>query len=815
MDTIKTIKEVFKKIGVSTPAAVPFVGPVYAQLLSQFSSEKHKRHLTELLTALTELKKEFERPSKTSSKQLQSMGFTTKETIDEEIRLLEAIKTLRPVFSSPSDEFQFLIERNFLYKFDCSDSPDYLRLLSTDFNDLFFSFFNSSDCTCIIGRRGVGKTFNCLLISNKLEKEGHKVHYSSVKKAELSEKMLSELADVVTKDFVFIIDDCQANTEKAETILKILINSKKNTERPKLILLIRNDGLSIDDIRDLIGEEIPILEFKKRFVDLRFLTELFFRKIKITKKLDDFLSSLEKSDLSRTLFEYKNMEFWNRFFKQVEHSGEIKITEEEFYKSAYKYFADKESHLIRCKDILVRFLPYFKNDLSIMRRYIGNSIQSYSDQYQTLIDRRVINVEPQDWGDSSEIFIAPKLHSTEAEILQLVLQKYEGSVIDEKGMLIDYMSSYPANLYELITPFYFYGSETLEELCKDPLFVSLVRKYFRERELGKRLDRVVKAFSKIEPQSKETLIDDEVIDSLAEKLNKRERYIVSKLYLFLAIYKLSPLRAYQLFKKFNSKILIDDFNNDPRGIYSFVKFMEVFKNIYYYADQDVKADIINKIKRILDGCFEQFVKKFEESAYFSQFHWFLKRLDGMKLSDYFLGKIPAVTIVDWIKCKDTRINELRFVFKTARFISAEINGVTVNLYHGYFKNAINYEDAKRIFSNRRSKLYDITITSAFSHEILANYLYQYSSEESFAQKVLAENNLYTINESISLVETNAKLSNEQKKFVVGKIIGNTPFSERLFKETVKAARKIGKEIDINLEKERFLSYREKYACDFA
>lgn len=738
----------------------------------------------------------------------------TTESLEEAINKNQKITKLTSVFSVADSKFEHLIERNFLYRFDGSDSPDYLRLLSTDFKNLFFSFFNSNDFVCIEGRKGVGKTFNCLLISRILLQEEYKVYYSSVKNAVLSEGIFSELTGLVNKDFVFIIDDCQASTEKTEAILERLSSLKKGIERPKLVFLIRNDGLNIEDIKDILGEKVPILKFKERFIDLKFLAELFFRKINLTEKLDDFLSLLEKSDLSKALFRYKNMEFWNMYFKQVENIREIKIREEDFYKSAYKYFSEKEPYLIQCKDILGTFCTFFKNEVPILRSYVEDIIETYQDQYQSLLDHGVITLEPQDWGDSSDIFIETRLHSTEAEILQSVFKKYEGFAIDEKAILTDYMSRYSSNMYELITPFYFYEPEILEELCTDELFISEIKTYLKVKELGKQLDRVVKTFSKLEPKLRDKLVDEEVIYSLAEKLNGKEYHIKRKLYLFRAMHKLSPSKAYELYKTLDYEILVDDFNSDPRGMSSFVKFMEVFKNIYYYSNEDEKSHVINTVKSILDGCSEQFIKKFEKLYSFGHFHWFLKRLDPMKLCEYFLMKISPAKIIEWIKHKDVRINELRFVFKHARSMQVRTDGTKEELY-SYFRRSLDYENVRRIFINKRSKLYDIAITSKFSYEILGNYLYQYCSEDNFAEKVSTENSLYIINESISLVESNLGLSEEQKGHIICRIIDNTSFGERLLKETAKAAKRLGKKLDIHEEKERFLNYKEKYRGYFA
>ncbi len=156
---------------------------------------------------------------------------------------------------------------------------------------------------------------------------------------------------------------------------------------------------------------------------------------------------------------------------------------------------------------------------------------------------------------------------------------------------------------------------------------------------------------------------------------------------------------------------------------------------------------------------------------------------------------------------NTRINELRYVFKIARFTFLEIDGTARNLYHDYFKNSLDYDDVKRMF--KRSKLYDIAITSKFSYEILANYFYQYSCENDFMEEG-SKNNLYLINESIELTETNSGLTDIQKHFIISRIIDGCNFGGELLNISIKEAKKRGKIIDIDYEKQRFFDFRNKY-----
>ncbi len=746
--------------------------------------------------------------------------------IEEERDRKQKAEKLNYIFDLLDNKFKSKIKGNFLYKYDHSDNTDYLQLLSDDFRNLFFNLFYKHDSMCITGKRGAGKTFNCLLIGKKLQQEGYKVYYSSIEKAVLSDRIFIELKGLIDKNHVFIIDDCQNDLVKTEQILERANSIRNPTERPKLIFLTR--PLDWKEMKEEFGEKFPVIEFKERYTDIKFLAELFFYKINSPEKLNDFLSLSEKNDISRALFRYKNMEFWNIFFNSIADNSKINMNIEDFYKNAYNFFSNpkKEQYLIKFKDTLPKLMPFFTNGMPVIRDYAENTLNISNAQIETLRNEGLIEFSAldwdKDWKNNSAIFIISKIHPTKAEILQILFRKYENIITNDEIMLTEYANIYYENLYRIIIPFYFHDPDRLKALCNNDGFILVLKKYFKERHLGKELDRVIKTLSNVNLNLIliDKIFDDDVMNHFVKECNNSKTFITGKLYLFRAIYKLSPLKAYELYENFDKELFINNFNTNPEdsGLTSLAKFMEIFKNIYYFVDENNKAQIVDDIKKILNGCSEKFIQRFEKHDYFTQFNWFLKRLDGIKLNpnskaslaNYFITKIPPTKMVEWIKNKDISVVELRYIFKIARFTFIRIDGTQKNLYHDYFKSMFDYNVAQKIFDNKRSKLYGLAITSKFSHEILSNYFYIYSHENSFDEMVSSEMNLYRINESLELVECNVGLSYEQKSFIIQKILKNCNFGKQMFKETIKSSKELGKEINIDLEKRRFLNFEDKY-----
>ena len=745
-------------------------------------------------------------------------------TIEEERERKKKVDKLNYIFDLLDDKLNSKIKGNFLYKYDHSANPDYLQLLSDDFRNLFFSFFYKHDSVCIAGKRGAGKTFNCLLIGKKLQQEGYKVYYSSVEKADLSDRVFIELRGLIDKNYVFIIDDCQNDLVKTEQIFERANNIKNPAEKPKLIFLTR--PLDRQEMKEEFGENFPVIEFKERFTDIKFLAELFFYKINSPEKLNDFLLLLEKNDISKALYRYNNMEFWNIFFNSISDNSKINMNIEDFYKNAYTFFSKpkNDQDLIKFKNILPKLLPFFINGMSVIRDYVENTLHITDAQIETLRNEGVIEYSALDWNISgkngSAIFIISKIHPTKAEILQIIFNKYENIIIDDEAIFAEYAKTNYNNLYRIIMPIYFQNPNRLAELCNDDDFILVLKNYFKKRNLGKETDRIIKVFSNLDLTSIDKIFDDDVMSEFAKKCNNSKTFITAKLYLFRAMLKLSPLKAHKLYKDFDKGDFINMFNDNPEdsGLYSLAKFMEVFKNIYYNADENNKAQIIDDVKKILDGCSEKFIQRFDKHDFFTQFNWFLKRLDGIKfqldskpsLANYFITRIPPPKMVEWIKNKNISVGELRFTFKIARFTFIEIDGTRKNLYHDYFKSIFDYNVAQKIFDNKRSKLYGLAITSKFSYELLSNYFYLYSHEKSFEGKVSAEMNLYRINESMDLIESNEGLSYEQKSFIIRKIIQNCNFGKKMFKESIRNAKNIGKAINIESEVRKFINFKNKY-----
>ncbi len=716
------------------------------------------------------------------------------------------------------EKFNAVIKGNFLYNFN-SEQTDYLELLSSDFKNLFFSFFNRNEQICILGKRGIGKTFNSLLISKKLKEEGYKAFHVSLR--EISNDNIKEIlkSQIINNKFVFILDDCQDNVEKANSIFLIVNRIKNAIARPKLVFLFRTERSNryiTDEIKELFSDAVPFLVFKEKYINFEHLLRLFFSKINKSEMSDTFLSELRENDISNSLFRYRNMELWNIFFKSVEFSGEFSLKEDDFFESTFNYFSKTEPYLITSQDILIKLLPFAKNEICILTDYLDDIIQkdpTLQSQFDNLVKENVFSYQALTWANKSAQFVITTMHSTKAEVIELLLNKYSGLTEPEEVRVLEYLTKYPYHLYYIITPIHFTSPEILKKLLANDSFVYQVKKYFLLNYLGKRLDRVLKTFSSYKGHSIERLIDDEVLDSFADKVHNKEfnYFLVNKFYLFHSLYTFSPQKAYELFKKIDIRILADDFNNDPKGRYSFVKFMEVFKNIYYYADEDEKNEIQNTIKELLNICSPKLIEKLDKDDYFTQFHWFLKRLDGMKLAAYFLEhNISPFKILEWIKNKDVRINELRFVFKNARFITLNGGENQESLYE-FFRKNLEHQDIIRIFENPRSRLYDMAITSKFGHEILAEYFYKYSFDSSFTEKVSVENNLYRINESIELIETNSSLPKNQISSIVRRIVETVKINEKLISNTIKDGRKLKKSINIETEKQRFLKYKMEYS----
>ena len=198
--------------------------------------------------------------------------------------------------------------------------------------------------------------------------------------------------------------------------------------------------------------------------------------------------------------------------------------------------------------------------------------------------------------------------------------------------------------------------------------------------------------------------------------------------------------------------------------------MEVIKNIYYIAQPSaLKQEIRNSMKRCIDSCAIEFVKRFENSHdYFTQFHWLLKRLEGMKLNNYFLGKIPIAKVIKIIREKDINCVELgRSLLVACQWTNVyNPDGSKVN-YYQFIKKKLTYEDIRKIFANNRSSLFSIVRNAGF--DFIAKHLVEFSQEESFANKVVQEKNRDNVLRCIKYIDSNYFLDDKEKLIITNSI----------------------------------------------
>jgi hypothetical protein len=509
------------------------------------------------------------------------------------------------VFERVEIAFEREMQDNFLRDLKYSTQPDYIRLLLPYLRHLLKSFLNKDDMFLVSGGEGVGKTFNCLLFGKMLASDGYQVFYSSVHKAvSLLADDSAEIADLAYGNHVFIIDDCQEDLEKTRKTLRgIRAFRIKTNDRPKFIFL--SHPLDKFDTIQFLGADIQILEFKERYVDLRYLAELFLGSINMYDRLPVFLDWLGKSDTSKAFARYKNMKFWNIYFNTVKKFGKMIANESEFLNNARQFFKDRKPQLIELKDPLAKLLPFFANGRFALTEYVREELQIGEDHIKELevkgiIDRVSVPWEDENWDNCNAPAIRCRIHPTEAKILEAVLQKCDAMVIDDRKTLIDYSVQYLESLYYIMREIRFYNSALLEDLCEDERFRSIVRNYLKERHLGKQLDRTVRILSKLTQEVRYQFVDDGILNKWIEKLNDPKFHFNSKVALLKAIYRVSPIAAYKCYEKLDMNTLVESFLNIPSvgagGLSAFKRFIETSKNIwsfYLFSIDPIFEDELN------------------------------------------------------------------------------------------------------------------------------------------------------------------------------------------------------------------------------
>lgn len=715
--------------------------------------------------------------------------FTQIENVNGDVNIQHPLTVFLPAM----DVFQSEISRNFLYEYNGPDS-DYAELLSEDLRKLFFSFFNrhllsrKTNHLVIEGQEGSGKTFNTLLIANRLSQEGYCVKYcQDIRYKDLTRQSISDLENSADDKTIFIIDNCHTDTEKTGDLVS-WIGKDNSSSKSKYIFLTR----PLEDKEtfiDIFGSNTPVIIMKEEFVNLEHLVKLFFGKLNRQNSIDEFMESIRKGNLSSAFFEYRNMAFWNETLKAIQINDNLTFGENEIYKRGYQYFKKHESELLKYPDIIAPLLAFFSRGISIHREYISRTLKLPVEPLRDLESLGIISQSAQDWvakdyTNDSAIFYISGMHPTKARILLRLLEKYYGQHIDVCNNIIPYLENYPENLYYILSPIY--DPNDLRAFYKDDRLLSVTKEYLKHRPLGKKLDRFINRLTLLEPQVQDFLFDSEVLENIAQKINDPRLKLVSKLLAFRSVYRIAPEKAYELFQLLTPDSLIRSFLDNPEGtgvtspegtgVTSFSKWMELFKNIYYFADNEEKRQEVRQfVIVVLDACSEEYIKRFEaRDTYFTQLHWLLKRLNGMRLANYFLEKIPPDKLVELVRSKDINTVELckAFLF-AARYAQLNDQDGMQLTYYDVFRSTLNYADIKRIFDNRRSDLYDIIINA--THDFVAKFLVKYIAEPKFREKVLRESD-YLREASISLIKRNIYLSQEERLCVVRAIVQaqNTP-----------------------------------------
>jgi nucleoside phosphorylase len=729
-----------------------------------------------------------------------------------------------------ADRLRCLLERNFLFNFDNSGNPDYLRLLSLDYRRLFQHFQHQSRRICISGPEGCGKTFNTLLIAEQFRRDGYESHCVSVRDAGLSVVSLSAHASKLEKPTILLIDDCQDDLDKTEKI----VQATRSTLNQNLTIVFLTRPLDAEDHIETFGQSIPTICFNDRFNDFEMLAKLFFTRHHRVRELPGFLRALKNETLSRELYRYRNMEFWNTYFNTVAYTGDFTFDHGLFYERAYAHLRNTEPTLIDPSSGLVRLLPFFGNGLPVLRDWAIRALGVTEKEVADLSSRNLVREAVFDWDNSSfendtAVFVEGAIHTTKARLASLVASKYGGVINNEVRTVAEYCRDQLPNLYYLVSALCFSSPDLLRTLCVDADFQATLRAYLKQRHLGKHLDRTLTRLARIGIRNARAIIDQDVLTSLVSRLQGSEPFLISKALLLRAIYRLDPVLAHDTFTALDFSSMLEAFKQRSRGagLEHFSKLIEVLKNIYYAAPgQAEKSRVVRTVRQLLEQGSSTILSELQ-SGLFGELHWLLKRLDPIRsqpgsrksLAHELLLSLSPENVTRWICTKNVRVNELRFIFMLGRSLSVGPGNKAVALYPDYFSSHLGSQCLQNILGNRRSKLYDIVITSKFSHELLAKELVLFAQNGGLTQKVSQENNIHRINECIGLLEGRLEpkpsppihtISVEQRAFLIRCIIESASLTRDKIRATKIEARSLGRDLNIDREVERFRATAAKY-----
>lgn len=780
------LRKLLKKLPPGVSVNLPGISVDPGTLAHHLSKQGSQEELVDLGQQLAELAHDATEGFRQMTADLAAAGVKSEEQYRDLIAALRTALSLPQPPGLPScflpaaDAFSALIAKNFLFEFRGPNS-DYVELLSNDLRRLFFRLFNEhlrfgkTNRLVVSGHEGSGKTFNLLLLSLQLIREGYAVYYcQDIRSSALTPEVIRSIAIRDDDTTLLIIDNCQHDMLKAEQ-LNSAISTKAGDDESKPLFIFLTRPLDDDTRIDTFGDNAPTLTMQERLVDFEGLVRLQFEQMGRPDRAAEFLERVATTRIKGLAFNYRNMAFWNEVLRSLVGGSSESLSEDDILKRAHAFLQRKESHLLDSREAISRLLPLFCLGVAVQSDYAAELLgQGAQQALSTLASEGLVSIIAQDWesedlASTSTLVVTPRIHPTKARLLALIYRKYYGSSVDPVEALAAYAERFPHCLYHILGRYS--GPEESQLLFSNVRIQAITRQYFRERHLGKKLDRVIRRLGDLDDSVLDVLLDKDVLQTFASQVNGDHAYIVSKMYLFRSLQRVSPKIAYQFFGLVTPEAVSKTFLADETegGTTSFAKWMEVFKNIYYYAPTpEAKEAVREFVRKVIDECRPEFMRRFEaRDRFFSQFHWLLKRLQGLKLANYWLEGVEPEKLVALIRAKDTNIVELcRYVLFVARYTSWIEEDGNRRRYIDVLRDALSYEDLKRIFDNRRSDLYDLAMNA--THDFVAQALVRYADDPMFKQKA-AQESAYLRSESIGLISNNCYLNADEKAKLVDTI----------------------------------------------
>jgi len=680
-------------------------------------------------------------------------------------------------FVNATEEFTAAISRNFLFEFDGKDS-DYVQLLSPDLRRVFFHEFNEKLRSGIInrivfsGREGSGKTFNALLLSLQLSRESYRVYYcDDITAGNLRKNDLKEISRSRQAHTLFLIDNIQDDLLKAADLVAAISHQGSYKDQPLFLFL--NQPIDQQTFLDTFGLNTPIVTMVDKFVDFERLVTLFFNVYGRPDAAKVLLKNEDAVRLSGVAWTYRNMAFWNEILRSLLEDESLILTEERILARAHSFLRKREPELFTSREALSRLLPLFSQGIRVHVDYVQELLGYNADSLVGELEQQgIIRILEQDWskepdqyGYTSVLVVAPRLHVTKAKLLARILGRYYGYTADQLEATIKYSERFPVNLhYTLAT---FHNPDDFRLAFTSSRIQSITRQYLLNRHVGRQLDFMIRRIAVLDETTRNIVLNGDVLDELARKIGDQHVYLVSKVYLLRTLYRLEPEKAFRVFQKLKPDALTASFIADsaPRSIVPLAKAFEILKNIYLAVTIDARASVQLFARQVIDECRSEFMKRLTKyDPYFTQLHWILKRLKGLRLDSYFLEGVAPDLLVELIRTKDTSIGELsRLLFSSASTLQVAADGLQRS-YCEILKEKLTYDDLKKICDNKRSNLSGLSI-SATRDEFVAKALMKYVDEPNFKRKVSAKKQR-SYHRSAELIGSSRFLKETEKRHIL-------------------------------------------------